>query len=43
MDGAAGLAAAERDVLTAAKGAAGATAVESLLASAIVQQQQAEL
>ncbi len=35
--------AAERDVLTAAKGAAGATAVESLLASAIVQQQQAEL
>lgn len=34
--------AAERDVLTAAKGAAGATAVESLLASAIVQQQQTE-
>ena len=35
--------AAERDMLTAAKGAAGATAVESLLASAIVQQQQTEL
>ena len=43
MDGSAGVGAAERDVLTAAKGAGGATAIESALASAIVQQQQAEV